>query len=218
VNDDTVAVYTRVSTVEQSEESQDVAIRNYLVTQPSGSTICWYSDHGISAYKDTYRPDYERLKADVARGIIKRVIVFKLDRLSRNVMGLIEFFSLCDRNKVQVHSLNDPEINGYLSDDMIRPVILVALGLAAQLESKSRSARASAGHAARRLRGVTTIKKKIPPEAIEALCSERDMMTHGALANRYGVSISTVRRYLAEHVGALAPTHGSSIRVRGYGA
>jgi len=54
-----------------------------------------YSDKGYSG-KNLDRPDFERLLEDIKNGLVKRVIVYKLDRISRSILdfsSLMMFFS-----------------------------------------------------------------------------------------------------------------------------
>lgn len=44
-----------------------------------------YTDKGFSG-KNTNRPDFERMMSDIEKGKIKRVIVYKLDRISRSIL------------------------------------------------------------------------------------------------------------------------------------
>ncbi|MFR6218283.1 MAG: recombinase family protein [Enterocloster bolteae] len=46
-----------------------------------------YQDKGFSG-KNTDRPDVQRLINDIEQGIIKKVVVYKLDRISRNMKKL----------------------------------------------------------------------------------------------------------------------------------
>ena len=57
-----------------------------------------YSDKGYSG-KNLDRPDFERLMEDIKKGIINRVIVYKLDRISRSILdfsSLVQFFEKHD--------------------------------------------------------------------------------------------------------------------------
>jgi len=59
-----------------------------------GNTFKKYGDKGYSG-KNLDRPDFERLMEDIKAGLIKRVIVYKLDRISRSILdfsNLMLFF------------------------------------------------------------------------------------------------------------------------------
>lgn len=81
-----IALYARVSTSEQSCESQLFALRAY--TQARGLEIAAeYTDHGVSGAK-ARRPALDRLLADAKRRKFDVLAVTKLDRLARSVRHL----------------------------------------------------------------------------------------------------------------------------------
>lgn len=85
------AIYTRVSTEMQTEEgfsldAQLERLRSYCDSQ--GWTVYdIYTDEGISA-KNTERPSLKRMMTDISNKCIDVVLVYKLDRLTRNVVDL----------------------------------------------------------------------------------------------------------------------------------
>jgi len=56
-----------------------------------------YVDNDISAFKGASRPAYERMLADIEAGTRDAVIVYNMDRLTREPRQLEEFVALCDR-------------------------------------------------------------------------------------------------------------------------
>jgi site-specific DNA recombinase len=87
-----VATYARVSTQEQVEgtsmEFQDAQLTGYCALQ-NWTIINAYTDPGFSG-KNGDRPGLERLLADAKIGLFDKVLVFKLDRLARNLRLLLE--------------------------------------------------------------------------------------------------------------------------------
>lgn len=63
-----------------------------------------YRESGYSA-KTTNRPELNRLKADIRKGEIKRLIVYKMDRLVRRHVGYEEIRKLCDEYNVALVSV-----------------------------------------------------------------------------------------------------------------
>ena len=63
-----------------------------------------YRESGYSA-KTTNRPELNRLKADIRKGEIKRLIVYKMDRLVRRHAGYEEIRKLCDEYNVALVSV-----------------------------------------------------------------------------------------------------------------
>lgn len=56
-----------------------------------------YVDNDLSAYKATTRPEYERMLADLEAGARDAVIVYNMDRLTRQPIQLEQFAALCER-------------------------------------------------------------------------------------------------------------------------
>ena len=92
--DKTVACYRRVSTVEQTAESQSIAVSEYcLIHGIKASSVEIFSD-SVSGV-ETSRPALDRMCVAISEGRIKKVIVWRLDRLGRSLkhlMYLVEFF------------------------------------------------------------------------------------------------------------------------------
>ena len=80
------AIYARVSTFDQVPENQLVEIRRYIAAR--GWTEEEYVDRGISGAKDR-RPSLDRLLVDARRRRVDVVVVWRLDRLGRNLRHLI---------------------------------------------------------------------------------------------------------------------------------
>jgi len=88
-----VATYTRVSTQEQAQEGTSLDFQDVQLTalcQLQGwSIINSYTDPGYSG-KDGNRPGLERLLSDAKIGLFNKVVVYKLDRLARNLRLLLD--------------------------------------------------------------------------------------------------------------------------------
>ncbi len=77
-----VGCYVRVSTLDQQKglQSQEQALRDYC--QNHGLTpVRWYRD--IITGASTNRPQFDKLQADIFKGTVHTVVVWKLDRISR---------------------------------------------------------------------------------------------------------------------------------------
>lgn len=59
-----------------------------------------YTDKGFSG-KNTNRPDFERMMADIEKGKIKRVIVYKLDRISRSILDFANMMEVFQQHNVE---------------------------------------------------------------------------------------------------------------------
>src|SRR5512142_2373749 len=80
------AIYARVSTFDQEPENQLAELRRYVDAR--GWTATEYVDRGVSGSKD-HRPALDKLTADAKRRRFDVLIVWRLDRLGRNLRHLI---------------------------------------------------------------------------------------------------------------------------------
>lgn len=91
LNKTIVAIYIRVSTVRQAEEgfsldAQTEHLTNYC--KANGYTIFKiYADRGRSG-KNTNRPELQQMLSDMREGKFNKILVMKLDRISRSVLDL----------------------------------------------------------------------------------------------------------------------------------
>lgn len=65
-----------------------------------------YADRGFSG-KNTNRPALQQLKTDIECGTVARVIVYRLDRISRNIADFYQFYRLMEQHQVQFISINE---------------------------------------------------------------------------------------------------------------
>ena len=82
------AIYARVSTFDQEPENQLSELRRYVAAR--SWTVADYVDRGVSGAKDR-RPALDRLLADAKRRRFDVLVVWRLDRLGRNLRHLVLF-------------------------------------------------------------------------------------------------------------------------------
>ena len=100
--------YCRVSTEEQAEEGfsiegQTDKLRAYATLHDLGE-ITVITDPGVSG-KNMLRPGLQQLLAAVEAGHASHVIIWKLDRLSRNLRDLMEMRDKFEKHGVNLHSV-----------------------------------------------------------------------------------------------------------------
>lgn len=78
------AIYTRQS-VDRADSISIESQMEFCQYETRGGEYRYYSDRGFSG-KNTDRPDFQRMMNDIKNGEIKRVIVYKLDRISRSIL------------------------------------------------------------------------------------------------------------------------------------
>ena len=82
-----VAIYARVSTLDQSTESQILDLRRY-VTDRGWKIFNEYCDNGISGTKDS-RPALNQLMNDAKKRRFDALLVWRFDRFARSTKHLI---------------------------------------------------------------------------------------------------------------------------------
>ena len=102
----TVAIYARKSVERQDSVSIDTQIEECKTKVPKKVNIQVYQDEGFSG-KDTARPDLQRLLEDIEMGLIQKVIVYKLDRISRNTVDFYNLYEFMKKHGCAFVSVND---------------------------------------------------------------------------------------------------------------
>jgi DNA invertase Pin-like site-specific DNA recombinase len=80
-----VGVYLRVSSTTQDTKSQEPDLRAWAKAQPDDAV--WYRDRFTGT--EMSRPGLDRLLADARSGKVRKVCVWRLDRLGRTARGLL---------------------------------------------------------------------------------------------------------------------------------
>ena len=109
-----VALYVRVSTGHQVDKCslpfQKKELQSYCehILHIPQERIEIFEDAGRSA-KNTKRPAFERMMGKVRAGEVSHVIVYKIDRISRNLVDFSVMYDDFKYNKVTFISLNEQE-------------------------------------------------------------------------------------------------------------
>ena len=98
------AVYARQSLDKKDSLSIEAQIDGGKAC--AGGEVEVYADKGYSG-KNTDRPGLQRLKADMEVGKIKRVIVYRLDRISRNIADFYQLFKIMEEHNVEFTSISE---------------------------------------------------------------------------------------------------------------
>ena len=83
-----IAVYVRVSSINQDTKSQEHELGKWAAGQRG--EVRWYRDKFTGTTLE--RPGLVKLISDLRAGKVKKVVVWRLDRLGRTAKGLHEFF------------------------------------------------------------------------------------------------------------------------------
>ena len=136
-----VGIYTRLS--EDRDGTQTATERQAADCRALAARHGWevgevYEDTDLSGYKrGIVRPDYERMLTDLEAGRIEAIVVWKLDRLTRQPGQFERVVEVCERVGARIHSVHE-------SADMTSPAGLAMLrvGMAfANMESQTMSLR-----------------------------------------------------------------------------
>jgi DNA invertase Pin-like site-specific DNA recombinase len=177
--------YTRVSTVAQTLEQQSAALEAAGVTKI-------FSDVMSGARDD--RPGLAGLMEYVRAG--DTVVVWKLDRLGRNTMHILETVKALTERDVTLVSTSD----GIDSSTPAGRMMIGVLGSLAEYERELIKERTALKRAASRANG-TKFGRPRKVDDIEDIATAKRMKADGhtarAIAKYLGVSRATLYRYLA---------------------
>jgi DNA invertase Pin-like site-specific DNA recombinase len=188
-----VAIYARVSTTDQNTQGQIDELRAWLGRNSIAPEAAeYYVDHETGSKLD--RLQFNRLRKDIDTGGIKTVVVWKLDRIGRNMLdGMTLLASWTDKGVRVVSTTQAIDVSGTMGKIMAA----VLFGFA-QIETEYRRERQAAGITAAKRRGIYRGRKagttKAQPDRAKALRAKGLQIEE--IATALGASVRTVHRYL----------------------
>lgn len=190
----TTGVYYRVSTEEQSMDMQRVAVQRWLEHNPQPDKVREYTDHGLSG-STARRPGFRRLLADAEANRLTGIVVYKLDRLTRDARTAIKTILRFDELGIRFTSVSQPMFS---HGTPFRHALIAIFAELAQMEREMIIERVNAGLAAARARGQRLGPPvKLTPEVVARILDLRVQgLTYKAIAEDVGLSSRTVRRAL----------------------
>lgn len=98
------AIYARQSV----EKADSLSIQGQidLCLAKAGPQYKIYRDRGYSG-KNTNRPAFQKLMGDVEQGLVEKIIVYRLDRLSRSISDFSRLWESLERHHVEFVSINE---------------------------------------------------------------------------------------------------------------
>ena len=189
--------YIRVSTKEQNEDRQVIAMRRFGV--PEGNL---FTDK--QSGKDFDRPTYRRLVRKLKQGDV--LVIKSIDRLGRNYEEILDQWRLLTKKKeaaivVLDMPLLDTRQGRDLTGTLIADIVLQLLSYVAQTEREFIRQRQAEGIAAAKARGVAFGRQPMPrPENYEAVRAEwrSGRLSARKAAQLLGVDHHTFQRWAAE--------------------
>ena len=192
--------YVRVSTREQNEQRQMIALREFGIAD---KRIFMDKQSG----KDFERINYKRMLRKVKSG--DTIVIKSIDRLGRNYDEILEQWRLITKEKqvaivVLDMPLLDTRQNRDLTGTLIADIVLQLLSYVAQTEREFIRQRQAEGIAAAKERGIKFGRKPMDrPERFELLkmqFTNKEVSARTA-AKQLGITHSTFLRWINEKNG-----------------
>lgn len=175
-----IAIYARKSVFREDSISIESQIE-LCEYEARGEEYILYTDNGYSG-KNTARPDFQKMMDDVKSHKINKVIVYKLDRISRSILDFSEMMELFQKYKVDFVSATE---HFDTSSPMGRAMLNICI-VFAQLERETIQQRVADAYASRSKKGfymggkVPYGYKKIPTVIDGVKTSMYDLMPEEA--------------------------------------
>lgn len=142
-------IYSRVSTQEQETANQVIHLKGWAKSR--GFDLVEVYQEQESAWTHGHQKELQRLFIDAQRGHFKVVLVWALDRLTREgSLAILTLINKLQRLNVRVYSYQEQwtEAPGELTE-----LLFALTGWVARMESNRRSERTKAGIERKRLEG-----------------------------------------------------------------
>jgi len=192
-----IAIYYRVSTDKQDLDSQKVAIDRWLAELPKKpKSVHVIQDEGMSG-KHENRPGYKELLGLAVNRKIDTIVVYRLDRLSRNATVAIKTLLELDEYGVGFISVTQPVLNlGHANP--FRRTMLAAFAEIAEIERDTIVARVRSGLDAARRRGVVLgAPVKVNDDAVaKARALRAQGLSYKDIAAELEISVGSVHKAL----------------------
>lgn len=192
--------YVRVSTREQNEQRQVVALKEYGIAEKR-----IYMDK--QSGKDFERPNYKRLIRKIKNG--DTLVIKSIDRLGRNYDEILEQWRIITKEKqaaivVLDMPLLDTKQNRDLTGTLIADIVLQLLSYVAQTEREFIRQRQAEGIAAAKARGVKfgrqAMERPLEYETMKVKWQHRELSARAA-AKQLGITHGTFLRWIREDNG-----------------
>ena len=192
--------YVRVSTKEQNEQRQMIALREFGIEEKR-----IYMDK--QSGKDFERAKYKKLLRKIKSG--DTLVVKSIDRLGRNYDEILEQWRIITKEKqvaivVLDMPLLDTRQNRDLTGTLIADIVLQLLSYVAQTEREFIRQRQAEGIAAAKAQGVQFGRKPMARPASFILLKDQwkqDQISARAAAKQLGITHSTFLRWVNEDNG-----------------
>ncbi len=189
----TTATYIRVSTIGQNLDGQRLEIQRWIDGN-GAQGVRWFVDHGATG-KNLARPAFQQLQQAIFMGEIDCVVIYRLDRLSRDLKdGINVLCGWLDAGVQLIVTSQGFDFSGALG----KTVAALLLGLA-EFKQETRKERAALGIAAAKARGAYKGRAKgsTKSQPSRARQLRGQGLTAVEIAAAMKISRRTVWRYLS---------------------
>jgi DNA invertase Pin-like site-specific DNA recombinase len=172
INNRIDAIYARQSVDRVDSISIESQI-DFCKYELKGGECREYRDRGFSG-KDTDRPQFQQLVKDIEAGLIARVVVYKLDRISRSILDFAKMMEMFQKYNVQFVSSTEKFDT---STPMGRAMLNICI-VFAQLERETIIKRVSDAYQSRTRKGIrnggkTPYGYMLEPSTIQGISTKK---------------------------------------------
>ena len=185
-----VALYFRVSTNLQTIENQRLELEKYCERQ-GWSIVKTYNDTGLSGSKSD-RPALNEMLQDAAKNKFQVLVVWKIDRLARSTMDLLNILMTLKTNGVDFCSTTQ----AIDTTTSYGKMVMTFLGAIAEFERDTIIERVNAGLSRAKANGVKLGRPRVGFDVGKALQLKRDGSSWTGMAKELKVSSATLRRII----------------------
>jgi DNA invertase Pin-like site-specific DNA recombinase len=189
-----VAIYTRVSTLDQTIDNQLIELREHC-SKMGWEIVKEYADEGLSGtLSREKRPALNSLIKDAYRKKFDSVVCWDISRLGRSMKELILFLSDMKDKGVGICSVRQ----GFDTSTSMGEIMFQFVGILSSWEREMIRERTLAGLERARREGMTLGRRKVTNDTMTAKIIELRSAKKSirAIASEVGVSIGTVSKTL----------------------
>jgi len=190
-----VAIYTRVSTAQQTTQNQLIELRE--LAQRAGWTIVDEYSEVVSGTKGASdRSELARMLLDASRKRFDKIVVWSVDRLGRDMTNLV--YVLNELNELGIHLFSYKQ--GLDTETAMGKTFFYMTGIFAELENNMRKERQQIG-IKRAIAGGAKFgrKSKLDQRMMYKIRSLRDQkLSMRKIASQLNISVATVHKGCSE--------------------
>ena len=189
-----VAIYTRVSTLDQTIDNQLIELRDHC-SRMGWQVVKEYADEGLSGtLSRDKRPALNSLIKDAYRKKFDSVVCWDISRLGRSMKELILFLSDMKDTDIGICSVRQ----GFDTSTSMGEIMFQFVGILSSWEREMIRERTLAGLERARREGKTLGRRKVTNDTMTAKIIELRSAKKSirAIASEVGVSIGTVSKTL----------------------